>query len=131
MEYLIGLVLPLAVAGYCIAIGFDRDRSFYPVVLMVIASFYVLFATMDVSLRALGAEIAVAVGFWLLAALGFKKNLWIVAAATAGHGVFDLVHHLFIDNPGMPPFWPGFCMTFDVVFGAVVAVRLMRQRARA
>jgi hypothetical protein len=41
MEYLIGLILSLAVAGSAVAIGFDRERAFYPTVLIVIASYYV------------------------------------------------------------------------------------------
>jgi hypothetical protein len=38
---------------------------------------------------------------------GFKKNLWVIVAALAGHGVFDFFHHLFIQNPGVPVWWPG------------------------
>jgi hypothetical protein len=49
MEYLIGLILSLVVAGFAIIVGFDRDRSFYPTVLIVIASYYVLFAVMGAS----------------------------------------------------------------------------------
>ena len=46
MEYLIGLMLAVAVAGFATAIGLDRERGFYPPVLIVIASYYVLFAVM-------------------------------------------------------------------------------------
>ncbi len=38
MEYLIGLLLSLAVAGLAALIGLDRDRSFYSTLLIVIAS---------------------------------------------------------------------------------------------
>jgi hypothetical protein len=38
VEYLIGLILSVAVAGSATAIGLDRERAFYPTVLMVIAS---------------------------------------------------------------------------------------------
>jgi hypothetical protein len=51
MEYLIGLILSLVVAGFAIIVGFDRDRSFYPTVLIIIASYYVLFAVMGASRR--------------------------------------------------------------------------------
>lgn len=130
MEYLIGLVLALAVAGTGVIVGFDRDRAFYPVVLIVTASYYVLFAVMGASGGVLVLEIIVASGFLVFAVLGFKRNLWLVAGAIAGHGVFDLVHHLFIDNAGMPRWWPGFCLAFDLVLGAVLAVRFMRRHAR-
>lgn len=126
MEYLVGLILAVAVAGFAAAVGLDRDRAFYPTVLIVIASYYVLFAVMGGSSRALLVETIVASGFLLLVVFGFKGSLWFAAAAIVGHGVFDFVHHRFIENPGVPGWWPGFCMTFDVVFGAWLAVRLMR-----
>ena len=126
MEYLIGLILSLAVAGSATVIGLDRERAFYPTVLIVIASYYVLFAAMGASRRTLVIEIVVATGFLLVALLGFKRNLWFAVAAIVGHGVFDFVHHWFIENPGVPRWWPGFCLTFDVILGAWLAVRLMR-----
>ena len=129
MEYLIGLALAVAVAGFAAVVGFDRDRAFYPTALIVIAAYYVLFAVMDPSRRALGVEIAVACGFVLFAVLGFKRNLWFASAAIAGHGVFDFVHHLFIDNPGVPIWWPGFCGSVDVALGVVLAARLIRHPA--
>ncbi len=125
MEYLIGLLLSLAIAGFANRIGFDRDGSFYPTVLIVIASYYVLFAMMGASQRTLWIEIAIACGFSLLAILGFKRNLWFVVAALVTHGVFDFVHHLFIENPGVPHWWPGFCLAVDVVLGALLALRLL------
>jgi hypothetical protein len=126
MEYLIGLILSLAVAASASVIGFDRERSFYSTVLIVIASYYVLFAAMGASPSTLVIEATVAGGFFLLAVLGFKKNLWFAAAAVIAHGVFDYFHHLLIDNPGVPPWWPGFCLAFDVIFGACLAARLLR-----
>ena len=128
MEYLIGLILSLAVAALATIVGLGRERSFYTTALIVIASYYVLFAVMGASGRILLAEIAVASGFLLFAIFGFKKNLWVVAIATAGHGVFDLVHHLLIENPGVPHWWPGFCSAFDVSFGVFLAVRLKTRR---
>jgi hypothetical protein len=74
------------------------------------------------------AESAVAGVFILLAVIGFKKSQWFLVVALAGHGVFDLMHHLLIDNPGVPDFWPGFCMAFDVVAAAYLAVLLVRCR---
>ena len=126
VEYLIGLILSVAVAGFANAIGLDRDRALYPTVLIVIASYYVLFAVMGGSSRALLVEIVVASGFLLLAVVGFKRSLWFAVAAIVGHGVFDFVHHRFIENAGVLAWWPGFCMTFDIFFGVWLAVLLMR-----
>jgi hypothetical protein len=131
LEYLIGLILSVAVAGFATAIGLDRERAFYPTVLIVIASYYVLFAAMGGSSRALLIEIVVASVFLLLAVVGFKRSLWFAVAAMVGHGVFDFVHHLFIENPGVPLWWPGFCLTCDVILGAWLAVRLIRWTSSA
>jgi hypothetical protein len=109
VEYSIGLILSVAVAGFATAIRLDRERAFYPTVLIVIASYYVLFAVMGDSSRALLFEVIVASGFLLFAVLGFKRSLWFAVSAMVGHGVFDFAHHWFIQNPGVPGRWPGFC----------------------
>jgi hypothetical protein len=127
MEFLIGLSLSLAVAGFAAIVGFDRERAFYATVLIVVASYYVLFAAMGASTRTLIIEILVASCFLLLAVLGFKRNRWLVPAAIAGHGVVDIAHHSFIDNPGVPQWWPGFCFAFDAVLGGFLIVRLIRR----
>ena len=113
-------------AGLAITIGFDRDRAFYPTVLMVIASYYVLFAVMGASGRTLVIEIVVATVFLLLAILGYKRNFWLVVGALVGHGAFDFVRRSFIENSGVPHWWPGFCLAFDVILGGVLTVPLMR-----
>jgi hypothetical protein len=128
MEYLTGLLLSLAVVGLLTMIGLDREPAFYPTVLIVIASYYVLFAVMGASGRALVIEIVVASGFLLFAIVGYKRNLWLVAIALVGHGIFDIVHHLLIENPGVPHWWPGFCLVFDVILGGLLAMRLRRRR---
>ena len=130
MEYAIGLILSLAVAAFATLVGFDRERTFYPTVLIVVASYYVLFAAMGASWQTLIVEIGVAGGFLVVAVLGFRGNFWLIAAALIGHGVFDFVHHLFIDNPGVPHWWPGFCLAFDALFGGFLAVRLLKHPER-
>jgi hypothetical protein len=54
---------------------------------VVVASYYVLFAVMGGSGEALVPETPVMVGFLLVAVIGFKKNLWLVVATLAGHGI--------------------------------------------
>jgi hypothetical protein len=130
MEYFIGLILSLAVAGFAAVIGFDRERAFYPTVLTVIASYYVLFAAMGASRRTLIIEIVVAGGFLLVAVLGFRRNFWLTVAALIGHGVFDFVHRFLIDNPGVPHWWPRFCLAFDALLDVSLAVHLIRHSER-
>ena len=127
MEYLIGVGLAAVVCSFATLVGFDRDRVFYPTQLVVIATYYILFAVMGSSKPALARESLIACAFLALAVAGYKKNLWLIAAALAGHGVFDFFHHLFIQNPGVPVWWPGFCLSYDVLAGAFLALLLMRR----
>jgi hypothetical protein len=126
MEYVIGIVLALVVTIGSTLLQLDRERVFYPTMMLVIAAYYILFAAMGASAGVLIAESAAASVFMLLAVIGFKRRLWLVAVALAGHGVFDFVHHLIIDDPGVPAWWPGFCLAFDVVAGAYLALLLAR-----
>ena len=128
MEYLIGVVLAAVTCVFFgMLAGFDRERIFYPMMLPPVATYYVLFAAMGGSTSALTIESLVACIFLMAAVVGFKKNLWLAAAALAGHGVLDFFHHLVIQNPGVPVWWPGFCMSFDVVAGGFLAVLLARR----
>src|SRR5690242_19125220 len=102
MEYLIGIGLAVVVCVFAFLSGFDRDRVFYRTLVPVIATYYVLFAVVGSSTRALGWECLIASAFSVLAVVGFKTNLWLIVAALAGHGVFDFFHHQFIQNPGVP-----------------------------
>jgi hypothetical protein len=95
--------------------------------LIPVATYYILFAVMGNSTPALMMESGVAGVFVLLAVAGFKKNLWLAAIGLAGHGVFDVFHHMFIQNPGLPVWWPGFCMAYDVVAGIFLGVLLVRR----
>ncbi|MBS1213449.1 MAG: hypothetical protein H6R26_2066 [Proteobacteria bacterium] len=122
--------MALAAATLANALGFARDRSFYPTVTIVIATYYALFAAMGASGPALWIESVIGIGFAALAVFGFRSSLWWVAATLVGHGVFDFFHPAFIDNPAVPGWWPGFCLAFDVVLGAALAFRLFSERKR-
>ena len=132
MAYLIGIGLALAILLSVRLVGLDRDRGFYPTVMIVIALLYGLFAVMGGSMRALGLESVAMAGFIFATILGFKRNLWWVVGALFAHGVYDFFHgHLFI-NPGVPAWWPQFCSAFDVVAAAFLAglIRLAKTPAK-
>ncbi|MEK6374906.1 MAG: hypothetical protein AABO58_19700 [Acidobacteriota bacterium] len=131
MAYLIGVVLAITVCGIATIVRFDRDRAFYPTLTIVIASYYALFAVMGGSTRALMQESVVITGFFLIAIIGFKRNLWLIVVALAAHGVFDFVHGNVIADPGVPAWWPAFCLAYDVVTAAYLAVLLLRARIPA
>lgn len=127
----VGACLAFAVGIFATVVGLDRDRAFYPTVAIVIAALYSLFAAMGGSSRAFAVESTVGLGFIALAVVGFRKSLWVVAAALALHGVFDLVHGSFISNPGVPHWWPAFCLTYDVAAAAYLAWLIISRRTRA
>ena len=131
MALLVGAVLALLVGVFGTVVGLDRDRAFYPVVTIVIAGLYVLYAVMGGSTRALVLESLVGTVFVVMAVVGFKRSLWIAAAALAAHGVLDLAHSAVVSNPGVPPWWPEFCLTYDVLAAAYLAWLLKSGRVRA
>ena len=114
MPYVIGIVLSLGVALFASRVGFDRDRAFYPTVLIVIASYYVLFAAMSGSVHTVLLEAIVMTGFSIAAVVGFKSSAWIVVGGLAGHGVFDALHGYVLENSGVPVWWPAFCLAYDL-----------------
>jgi hypothetical protein len=131
MEYAIGIALALIVSSFARLTGFDRDRAFYPTMVIVIAAYYVLFAAMSASTSALVADSLAMLAFVVLAAVGFRRNLWLVAAGLAGHGVFDALHAHVVTNPGVPEWWPAFCLAFDVAAAAFLAWLLVARKLSA
>lgn len=131
MALLVGAFLALAVGLFATSLGLDRDRAFYPTVTIVIASLYALFAVMGASTHALILESLVGAVFIAAAASGFRSSLWVVVVALAAHGLFDLVHGRLISNPGVPIWWPQFCLTYDVAAAAYLAWLIKRGRIRA
>ena len=121
MPYAIGIVLSVCVALFGRYARFDRDRAFYPTVTIVVASYYVLFAAMSGSVQTVVIESVVMTLFAAAAVAGFKSSAWIVVVALAGHGVFDAVHGHIVANAGVPPWWPAWCLAYDVGAAACLA----------
>jgi hypothetical protein len=128
LALVVGAVLALLVGVFATSIGLDRDRAFYPTVTIVVAALYSLFAVMGGSPHALLVELLAGAVFMVAAVAGFKRSLWIAAAALAGHGLFDFVHGALISNPGVPDWWPEFCGSYDVVAGAYLGWMLKNGR---
>jgi len=124
MAIFIGFLLAFLVGVLARVVRLDRDRAFYPTVMLPIASYYVLFAVMGGA--ALLPEALIGAGFIALTVVGFRKTPWLVVAALALHGLFDLVHHHLITNPGVPPWWPGFCSAYDLTAAVFLGMLLRR-----
>jgi hypothetical protein len=126
MAYAAGIALAFIVVYFGRATALDRDRAFYPTLVIVIASYYVLFALMAGSLQTLLVESVVMSAFVLGAVIGFKRNAWLVVACLAAHGTFDIFHASITANPGVPDWWPAFCLAFDVGAAGLLALLLLR-----
>ena len=111
----IGVLLAVIMAFLARVTNFDRDRSYYAVVLIVIATYYVLFACM--AGEAILAEIFVASIFSILAIVGVFRWPLLLGVGIFMHGIFDLMHGHIISNSGVPSWWPLFCASIDVVLG--------------
>lgn len=128
MEYVVGALLGLGVCAVVTVSGFERDRAAYPIMLIVIASYYALFAVLGGDMRALGLEVGVSLMFVAAAIIGFRTNLWIVVVGLLGHAALDAVHGHVLANPGVPEWWPVFCGSIDAVAGLYLAWRLLAKR---
>lgn len=124
MYFFIGITFAVAVGAFARWGGLDRDRAFYPTVMFVIALLYVLFAAIADSPAVLLAEGVMGAGFIVLTFVGFKRSLWLVVVALAAHGIFDLFHPHAIHNPGVPVWWPDFCMSYDIAAAVFLGWRL-------
>lgn len=131
MAIVVGALLAFAVGLLATVLRLDRDRAFYPVLTIVIASYYVLFAIIAGSIHALVLESLVCAVFLAFAVSGFRSSLWVVVVALAVHGIFDFSHSTVISNPGVPSWWPEFCLTYDVTLAAYLAWLLKSGRIRA
>ena len=126
----VGALLAFLVGLSAHLVGYDRDRSFYAVVLTVVGAIYPLFAVMAGGQK-LVPEVVFFALFATLAATGFRTSLWIVAAGLLLHGLFDCVRHAYLPAPGAPGWWPAFCGAYDVVAALAVAVLLLLKRGPA
>jgi drug/metabolite transporter (DMT)-like permease len=127
----VGLVIALAVGILATVTRMDRDRALYPAMLIMIAALYGLFGAIDGTPGVIATEVAGMAPFAVLALLGFRRSLWIVVFALAGHGVYDLVHPRIVTDTGVPAWWPVFCLAYDVTAALYLAVLLRRSTVPA
>lgn len=120
----LGAVLAAVLLGCTHWLGFHRDRSFFPTVLMVIAGYYVLFAFM--AGQAIVFELLAAAVFVAIAIAGYLRSAALVGVGVLLHGVFDVVHPHVVDNAGVPSWWPPICLGFDAVLGAWILLLAWR-----
>ena len=120
MEIIIGVAIGLMTAIIGRTLKFDQDASFYPVILIVIAFYYVLFSVMSGETNIVIYELSIALAFTITAIIGSKISIYIIAVGLIFHGIFDVFHDFILLNEGVPSWWPGFCAAVDIVLGILV-----------
>jgi hypothetical protein len=107
-----------------IAFWWLADEVVWAVALVIIAPVYVGFAVADGRKRVVAAEVAVALGFVILAMAGMKFSPWLLVIGLAAHGLKDLWQHRshFVANTR---WWPPFCLVVDVVAAVGTALLLL------
>ncbi len=116
----IGITLGILVV--LLARGIRGEPWMYSIGLLTLPSLYASFA-LRVGDEAAGLnEMIYGVPF-LVAGLVFafvsaRKSAVVVGSFWILHGLFDLAHDQFINNVGVPDWYPAFCFSVDVVVGA-------------
>ena len=86
MAYIIGFSLALGVAAFARLAGLDRERAFYPTVLIVVASYYVLFAVVGGDMKVVMMEAIGLVAFTGAAVRGLTLVVVALAAVNLAFG---------------------------------------------
>lgn len=124
---LAGIVVASAIIIAAKAFKFDRDRSFYPVILIVIASYYPLFAL--IARDAVLIELTIAGVFFLIAVSGTLRFKWLIGIGLMLHGGLDMVYYIHPLSTGVPHWWPVFCAVVDVILGVAALIVVYQQPA--
>lgn len=117
IAFIIGVALAVALIIFGKLTGYEKDRSFFPTLLIIIASYYLLFATLTDSVSTLLIEITITLFFSVLAVWGSFRFPLLVGAGITLHGLFDFTYSHFYINTGVPVWWPAFCAGIDIPFG--------------
>jgi cbb3-type cytochrome oxidase subunit 1 len=109
-----------------------RLAQFAALILTLTAGAYIGFAVIHEHQQGVGLDVALAVGFLLLAALTMvrdpRQGLTIVALAFAGHAIVDVLH-----RPGLlpedlaPPWYSIGCAVYDVYLGALCYLPMLKR----
>ena len=131
--YKLAIFIGLCLALFIILAGkysrFDRDTSYFPVLLIVIASYYVLFAIMQN--QSIVFELMVASCFLFLAVFCAKKAPIVIGIALIMHGLYDILHVFVLKHQVAPHWWGEFCASVDIVLGIWVIYLKRSEQTRS
>lgn len=114
LSFVSGGLMGLLIAALARAVKLDQHRFFAPVVLIIVAAFYVGFALLGGVSQIIMKELAAAFLFLILAIAGGAFYIPIAIFGLLLHGVFDVFHNAYVMNPHVPSWWPALCAGFDI-----------------
>jgi hypothetical protein len=104
--------------------GTNGEKEIYAAGLFIAALIYVGFATIGgASFGWSVIELAGLVVFTLLAVLGLKLSIWLLAAGWALHCLWDALLHLTRHAAFVPDWYPVICLGFDLILAAYIVAR--------
>jgi len=124
---LVGIGLSVVTLAGARALKLDT-RTLTTMLAMLVATYYVLFAVLGGSGRAVIVESAIALVFIAFAALGSRYSMALVVAVLGAHGALDAVHGSLVTDPGVPGWWPYFCGAFDVAAALILVAAGVARR---
>jgi hypothetical protein len=133
----IGLVIGFIIAIPCTIMPVRRfmslsgEKIFFSLTLVPIALIYIGFAYYYGNLSALHAELVGLIIFTFLALLAQFMASWILVYAYIAHGLWDLLHEVFVAEIGsaipwteIPAGYAVFCLAYDLIIAVYVYKRM-------
>ncbi len=109
-----------------------RLAQFSALLLVLTAGAYVGFALAHESSTGSGMDVALGVGFLVLASVAVtldpRRALTLLAVAFAGHAIVDLLHSAAVlPAESLPPWYATACAIYDVAIAAVCYLPIVRR----
>lgn len=125
--FLAGLALTIALLIVSIWTGLAREKGVYPITLIAIALFYVVFAIEWGNNNQIFLNAVIAGLFMLIAIVGYRISFTLIAFGLVLHGVFDLLYAFMGSSPA-PHWWAPFCLAVDVLLGLFLFFMIAKKR---
>ncbi|TCJ12158.1 hypothetical protein EPD60_16540 [Flaviaesturariibacter flavus] len=119
LETIFGLITAALIIVLCqLLSGYFKMKLVAATILVAIAFIYVGFSLKGNGIRFIILEVAIALGFYFMAIIGYTRNVLLLAYGILLHGVWDIFHHNGVPvQTDIPGYWPTFCFVIDIIDG--------------
>jgi len=131
-EIILGLLVAVAMIVLTVLLNkYFATKLIAATILVAIAFIYVGFALKENTVPIIVFEIMVAVLFYFMALIGYSGKSSLIAFGIILHGFWDIFHHkALIVATDISGYWPSFCLTIDLVYGAYLLYIFKKSSAR-